>query len=110
MIRYFRLGLLYYESKNYTRAAEEFQKSISLVPVYANARYFLGLSYARLGRNADAITEFEAVRSTNPDNVEVNTIIKNLRAGRDPFAGLSVGSGAAGASTLDELPVSEENE
>jgi tetratricopeptide (TPR) repeat protein len=52
---------------------------------YANAKYFLGLSYERLGRREDAIKQFEGIKVTNPDNQEIELILSNLKAGKSPF-------------------------
>ena len=47
---------------------------------------FLGLSYVRMGRNADAIAQFIELAKTNPDNKEVSFILENLKQGKSPFA------------------------
>jgi tetratricopeptide (TPR) repeat protein/O-antigen ligase len=83
---YFQLGLLAYNDKNYSLAGQAFQKAVDLNGQYANARYFLGLSYARLGKNAEAIAQFEELAKTNPDNQEVMFILGNLKEGKSPFA------------------------
>lgn len=83
---YFRLGLLKYDTKDFNGAISALEKAITLVPVYANAKYFLGLSYHQAGRVQDAIAQFENLEKDNPDNPEVKLILENLRAGKDPFA------------------------
>lgn len=83
---YFQLGLLKYNQKDWRGAASAFERSVVLIPDYANAKYFLGLSYSLLGREADAIKQFEDLDKTNPDNAEIKLILKNLKAGREPFA------------------------
>jgi tetratricopeptide (TPR) repeat protein len=83
---YFQLGLLYYNDKNYTAAIDAFNQAVRLDEQYANARYFLGLSYARVNKISDAIIQFEALSVSNPDNQEVALILSNLRSGRSPFA------------------------
>jgi tetratricopeptide (TPR) repeat protein len=83
---YFQLGLLAYNAKNYTASITALEKAVSLNKDYANAQYFLGLSYARMGRNEDAIKQFEALAITNPDNQEVAFILSNLKEGKSPFA------------------------
>jgi tetratricopeptide (TPR) repeat protein len=83
---YFQLGLLRYNDKNYTGAASAFEQAIVLAKDYANAKYFLGLSYSKLNRNADAIKLFEELKATNSDNQEINLILSNLKANKDPFA------------------------
>ena len=83
---FFQLGLLKYNNKDYAGAITAFERAVGLSSNYANAKYFLGLSYQKVGRVADAIVQFEGVQSTNPDNQEVKNIITNLKAGRAPFA------------------------
>ena len=82
---FFQLGFLYYNDKNYDAAATALQQAVDLNNQYANARYFLGLSLARLNKTPEAITQFEEIAKTNPDNQEVAAILANLRAGKTPF-------------------------
>lgn len=83
---FFQLGLLHYNDKNYTEAVKALSKAVELNTQYANARYFLGLSHSRLGKNAEAIAQFEELTKTNPDNQEVRLILENLKEGKSPFA------------------------
>ena len=64
-------------------------------------RYFLGITYNRLEDNASAILQFEEIKSNNPDNEEVDLILKNLRDGNDPFEGA--------APPIDDEPEAREN-
>lgn len=84
---WFQLGLLYYAAGNATNAALALERAISIVPDYANAKYFLGLSYATLDRNEEALEQFQDLAKTNPDNAEVALILSNLQAGKAPFEG-----------------------
>lgn len=79
---YFQLGYLVYVSKDYNRAVTLLEQSVKLNPQYANAKYFLGLSYDKVDRRKDAIKMFSDILSTNPENGEVAAILANLRAGR----------------------------
>jgi tetratricopeptide (TPR) repeat protein len=85
----FALGYLYYSSRDYDNAIVEFRNAVLLNPVYADAKYFLGLSYARNGLRSDAIAQFEDVLMLNPDNKDVAQILRNLKAGRDPFTNVT---------------------
>ncbi len=85
---YFELGMLRYDNKDYAGAVSAFDQAIAITPGYANAQYFLGISDYRLGQAQAAITEFQNLKSSNPDNADVTAILANLTAGRDPFAGL----------------------
>ena len=83
---FFELGLLQYTNKDYTDAAQALSESVRLQPDYANAQYFLGLSYVRLNRISDAIAQFQQLSKTNSENKEVAFILTNLMAGKSPFA------------------------
>jgi len=82
---FFQLGLLRYSNKDFQGAASAFGLALALNSKYGNAKYFLGLSLERLGRVAEAIAQFNDLKVTNPDNKEIDLIIKNLKAGRPPF-------------------------
>lgn len=83
---FFQLGLLRYNNKDFKGAVTALERAVAINPSYANAKYFLGLSYYRLGRNKDAITQFNDLKLTNPENGEVDLILKNLNAGLSPFS------------------------
>ncbi|MFA6339200.1 MAG: tetratricopeptide repeat protein [Candidatus Paceibacterota bacterium] len=83
---FFQLGFLKWSNKDYKGAAASLEQAVRLSDVYSNARYFLGLSYDKLGREQDAIAQFEKIETLNPENQEVKTILSNLRAGKEPFA------------------------
>lgn len=82
---FFQLGLLKYNNSDWGGAAKAFEQAVALSPVYANAKYFLGLAYNKLGRNKEAISQFNDLKQTNPDNKEIELILSNLNAGKAPF-------------------------
>ncbi|MEO8638006.1 MAG: hypothetical protein ABI430_03855 [Candidatus Taylorbacteria bacterium] len=83
---FFQLGFLKYSGKDYAGARDALLQSVSLANgTYSNARYFLGLSYYKLGQKNDALAQFEEIQKLNLDNKEVELILSNLRAGREPF-------------------------
>jgi tetratricopeptide (TPR) repeat protein len=79
--RHFQLGLLLAANKDLEEAAITFERVIDMSPDYANARYFLALTYLDLGRQADALDQLRIVLKTNPDNELVKTIIAQVEAG-----------------------------
>ena len=83
---FFQLGLLRFNDKDYKGAAGALERAVALNAAYANAKYFLGLSYEKLGSKAEAIKQFTDLATTNPDNKEIALILSNLKAGRDPFS------------------------
>jgi tetratricopeptide (TPR) repeat protein len=82
----FQLGILDYSNKDYAGAAQALDSAIKAQPDYANAKYFLGLSLARLNQNEKAIAQFDDLAKSNSDNQEVALILTNLRAGKSIFA------------------------
>jgi len=82
---YFELGVLKYSNKDYLGAVNAFALAVNLVPDYANAQYYFGLSLAQLGRLEDALAQFNALSLTNPGNSEVQSIIRELESGKTTF-------------------------
>ncbi len=82
---FFQLGFLRYNNKDFEGTVSAMQQALTINPSYANAKYFLGLSLSKLGRDKEAIAQFKDLKATNPDNAEVDLILKNLTAGRSPF-------------------------
>lgn len=83
---FFQLGFLRYNYKDYKGSVSALKRAVTLNPAYANAKYFLGLSYQKIGQVQDAIVQFNQLKLSNPDNKEIDLILSNLNAGRDPFA------------------------
>ncbi|MDQ5955507.1 MAG: Tfp pilus assembly protein PilF, partial [Patescibacteria group bacterium] len=84
---WFQLGLLHYASGDTASAVPVLEQAVKLQSDYANAKYFLGLSYAGQGRTQDAIVQFTDLQKSNPDNQEVQLILRNLLSGKPPFEG-----------------------
>lgn len=63
----FNLGLLSVQSGQYDKAAERFEKLISLRPQHLQAHYWLGVSYFELGKKKKARTQFETVKQMDGD-------------------------------------------
>lgn len=82
---HFQIGLLKYDAKDYAGAVGSLQKALLLEPKFANAKYFLGLSYYHLGRVDEAKAEFADILKIDPFNKEVKKIISNLEEGKEPI-------------------------
>ncbi|MBP9749359.1 MAG: tetratricopeptide repeat protein [Candidatus Pacebacteria bacterium] len=104
---FFQLGLLYYGNGDYVNAGPALMEAIRLANDYANARYFLGLTYWRLNKEKLAIDEFEKVLETNPENTEVRAIISNLKAGNPPLTMFASSTPAADIQDRQGLPINE---
>ena len=84
-----QLGLFYYQSENFSLARGEFERALDIANnVFGNARYFLALTYDKLGDSGTAIQHMEKVLQDNQDSELVKTILVNLRAGRPALTGL----------------------
>jgi tetratricopeptide (TPR) repeat protein len=105
---YFQLGLLEYNNADYSDAATALEKAATIQSDYANAEYFLGLSYARMGRTADALAQFNQLASTNPDNQTVVSIIAALKSGKSIFTPATAPAAAAAKSS--KLPLKEKSQ
>lgn len=82
----FQLGLLKYNTKDYSGALSAFEQALKYQNDYANAKYFLGLSAARLNNIEKAITAFDDLSKSNPENEEIALILSNLQRGRSIFS------------------------
>ncbi len=85
-VLWFGLGYLKYTKRD-ASAVAALERAVALRDDYANAHYFLGLSYYRAGRTEDAIRALERVEELNPESADVKLILENLRSGRSPCAG-----------------------
>lgn len=82
----FQLGYLRYKNGNYKEAASALEKAVQAAPDYANAKYFLGLSYFEFGRTDDALKEFTDIEHSNPDRADITQIVNNLQNGYKPLS------------------------
>ncbi|MCX6754494.1 MAG: hypothetical protein NTU81_01535 [Candidatus Nomurabacteria bacterium] len=75
---FFRLGLLRYNNSDYINAVSSFEQAVLIDNSYWNARYFLGLSYQKVGRNNDALVQFNILNKISPNNQDINAAIDSL--------------------------------
>jgi tetratricopeptide (TPR) repeat protein len=82
---HFALGYMLYAEGIYDEASRSFESAVYLNPVYADAKYFLALSYAQRGLIEQSIAQFEDIRTLNPDNTSIAPILRTLKSGGDIF-------------------------
>jgi tetratricopeptide (TPR) repeat protein len=109
--RYFQLGILLATTNNLTAATEAFENAVSLDTNYANARYFLALTYLDQNRKDDALIQLRLVEQTNSDNAMVKDLINQVETGtyQKPQAsfGVPVESGAVVSQDGDVTTATE---
>jgi tetratricopeptide (TPR) repeat protein len=66
------LGLAYHKKKLEDKAIEQFKKSISLSPFYANAHVNLGVSYFETGHTDKAIGQFKHAIQIKPKHADAH--------------------------------------
>jgi tetratricopeptide (TPR) repeat protein len=77
---FFRLGLLRYNNEDYKGAVSAFEKAVILDNSYLNARYFLGMSYKKVGRTSDALIQFNILNKIAPDNQEIKDALASVNS------------------------------
>jgi tetratricopeptide (TPR) repeat protein len=81
------MGRVEFQSKDYQKAAELLERSIAIDPSMREAHYYLGLTYARLGREADSKKELEAATSIEHAEVEKHqNVLKLMDSSQTPDA------------------------
>ncbi len=75
---YFEIGVLKYSISDYKGAAEVLTRALQLNASYANAKYYLALSVAKLGRKDEARTMLEELLTMNPDSAELQAALKDV--------------------------------
>lgn len=81
---HFELGLLKYSSRDFSGAVKSLTQALKLSPEYANAKYYLGLTLANLGKFAEAQAELEDLTRTNSDNLELIKALEAIKAKKIP--------------------------
>ena len=96
----FEAGVISYDAKNYQTAAQAFESVLKISTAYANAEYYLGLTFVRANDTTDAITVFTDLAKSYPQNTTVATILTDLKNG------VSIFSDNGQNSTVGKAPLS----
>lgn len=84
----FQIGIVYYQQKDYQKAKIELERAVELDLNYANAIYFLGLTYDKLGQKPQAIAQISKISDLNPDNGYLKKVLDNLKTGKSALDGI----------------------
>ncbi len=80
--RYYQLGVLLSSDQKLDEAIVAFERAVALDSNYANARYFLALGYLEKDNRDAAVEQLEVVLSLNPGNQQVESLLNDIRSGR----------------------------
>lgn len=72
------IGRVEFGEKNYDKAASDFQSSIAVDSSQREPHYYLGLSYARLGRKEDSAKELQIAGDREREDVERHRVVMKL--------------------------------
>ena len=78
-------GLSFYQSKNYTKAASEFQRAISLDPTNTSSYNYLGNSLLAQKKTSDAIKVFKNSLAMDPTQDTVHLSLANIYLGNKDY-------------------------
>lgn len=82
----FQVGILRSGTGNVDGAIQALSRAVELNPQYANARFFLAVSYATRGQYELALAQLNAVADLSAENrAAVAQYLEPLAAGRNPF-------------------------
>jgi tetratricopeptide (TPR) repeat protein len=74
-------GLAFYQKKDYTRAAREIQRSLSLDPTNTQAINYLGNTYLAQKKNGEAVKAFKTSLAMDPTQDKVHLNLANIYLG-----------------------------
>jgi tetratricopeptide (TPR) repeat protein len=90
-IAYFYLGLIHSSEEELSKAVEDYEEVIRLIPGHAGARLNLAINLERLHREEDAISQYRKILEAGPPAAIAETAEKRLLAAEKRIRGLSTG-------------------
>lgn len=78
-LAWLNLGTVYYESKKFDDAVLVLERAAALRADFSDALYLLGLSYAEVGRSADAQAALARVVELNPGNPQAVSALERVK-------------------------------
>ena len=107
----FQLGLLYIRQGDYDAAEAQLERTVTLLPTYSNARWYLAAVYEVNGDLEAATEQVQEVYNLNPDNELVKERLERLLGGEvSDEIPEPVEEGEQGATDVSEGEVIEEIE
>lgn len=116
-VRFFQLGVLLLSTNKPAEAVSALERAVALDGNYANARFYLALSYDAVGQKNKAREQLEAVLATNAGNELILNLLGRLDKGESLVqfaepntsipepAGVNTQAGAVTASSTPDTPL-----
>lgn len=101
---FFNLGILRYNAKDYSGAVGAFETAVRLSPNYMNARYFLSISYQKIGRLEEAKAQLTLLNQYFPDNEDIKRALDAIVSGQ------SMVDEQPEEENIKDLPIEEEKQ
>ncbi|MBU1046443.1 tetratricopeptide repeat protein [Patescibacteria group bacterium] len=106
---FLQLGAFNYEEKDYERAQAFLERAVILNPYYSDAKYLLALTYDVMGEKEKALGQFSDLKILNPNDENIDAILKNVEEGRDPFYGFEQQASAPAPAPAEDVTTEEDN-
>lgn len=82
------MGRVEFQKKNYDKANKLLEQAVAAEPSLREAHYYLGLSYARLGRKEDSAAQLKITNQLDQEEVKAhNSGVKIINPGEDTSSG-----------------------
>jgi len=88
---YFYLGLINANEDQLSKSVDDYEEVIRLIPGHVGARLNLALSYERLHREEDAISQYRKILEAGPPVGIAETAEKRMEAAEKRISGLTTG-------------------
>lgn len=87
-VGWYNLGYMLYIGGAYEAAAQALRAALDRAPDYSNALFYFGLAAYQLGNTEVAAQALDRVSQLNPQETWVQQVSANVRAGKEPMAGM----------------------
>ncbi|MEI6316843.1 MAG: tetratricopeptide repeat protein [bacterium] len=102
---YFELGIIRYQSGDYTDAVTAFKSTIAINNQYLNAWYYLALADQKLGNTQEAATILTALHNRLPDNKTISNALYGAPAATTPDTTKTKSTNSLKQEKAKKLPV-----
>lgn len=99
---FFQLGLLKYNTKDFTGSISALERAIALDQTYWNAYYFLALSYEKAGNTDTELKIFTFLNKQLPNDPNIKNALDNVTAGKSALSSAQIPQEQTGQPSANE--------